>query len=115
MGSRRGRGSLGKGRQRASALWPIRSAPAVGAGQVLAGQGGPLVGDAPLERFLPGLAVPVAGVVEVALLAVEVGVDARAVGGVELAGQLVGALPVARAVQPERPQDGRQVRRLLAA
>src|SRR5579871_4996186 len=115
MGSRRGTGSLGKGRQRASALWPIRSAGDVGAGEVLAGQGRPLVGEASLERLLAGLAVPVAGVVEVALLAVEVGVQARAVGGLELAGQLVGALPVARAVQPEGAQDGRQVRRLLAA
>lgn len=62
-------------------------------------------------RGLPSLPIPVASVPEVALLAVQVGMEPRALTGVDFLGNVVGSIPVTTGVVPEgeeqRPYRGR--------
>src|SRR6187455_842220 len=80
-----------------------------------AGEGGPLVIQGSVEGRAACLAVPVAGVAQVAFLAVQVGVDASAVRPADVIRELVRSVPVAAAVQPQRAQDGAQSRWFAAA
>jgi hypothetical protein len=57
------------------------------------------------EGWMAGAAVPVVGVEGVAFLAVEVRVNASAVGGVDVLGESVGGGPVAVGVVPEGLQE----------
>lgn len=76
------------------------------------GEGGPLVvegaGGCGVVGKATGAAVPVVGVVVVALFAVEIGVDAAGFGGIDVLGDGVGAVPVAVGVVPEGVEEWRQ-------
>ena len=65
----------------------------------------PLVFERAGVGGLAGAAVPVVGVEGVAFLAVEIGVDAGAVGGVDVLGEGVGGGPVAMSVVPQGVEE----------
>ena len=77
----------------------------------MGGEGGPLVvegdgGDDGLVCEAGSAAVPVGGVEVVAFFAVEIGVDAGGVGGLELVDEGVGGGPISVGVEPEGVEEG---------
>ena len=73
------------------------------------GDRAPLVVERSRRGRLAGAAIPVAGVADVAFLAVQVGVDPGALGGLDVLGDAMGAVPVAGGVVPQRTDQRRRV------
>ncbi len=77
-------------------------------GEQSGGQGGPLGFKGAAKGGSAGLAVPVGRVEGVAFLAVKVGVKERALGRVDVLGEVVGGVPVAVGVVPEGVEQRRE-------